>query len=834
MWFNLALRLFRRELGRGELTVISLAIILSVLSVMTLGGVSQRVESAIMQKSTGFIAADRIMLSPQKLPEDYFDEAPMEDIEVADQVRFSSMIYFDENLQFADVKAVSESYPLRGDLLITQQPESGVGESLKAPKPGEAYVAKRLYFGLNLSIGDEIEIGVAKIKVAGVIVEEPDNSFSVFTAAPRVLMNAADIARTEVVQPGSRIAWRKMFAGPKARIDELAKWLKPKLKENEFLYGVKDAQSSISGALQRAEQFLLLAGLLGIVLAAVAIAVAAQRYCQRHYDPVAIFKTIGGSRVQIRRIYITHLLLVTFSALIIGLVAGYGLQSIAVSALSEYLPDEVPPLTIKPILMAVITGISCSLMFSAFPLMQLFEIPAIRILRRNVGDAIVINRWHMVVSALTVLALMLLYSQNLKITAILFFGGIFLIVILMVLSQLVLRAGRSLGMRPSSPFHLAMASLRRRAQSNSIQLITFSTAIMLLLTIFILKNEILQEWQAQLPEGTPNHFLVNVAQHEVSEVETFWQKEDVTTKGLYPVVRGRLSVINDEKVRKFVSKEDGEREETEGRVGIGREINLTWRADLPAENTIVEGEWFTGEEGEMAVSVETNVADRLSIGLGDKLTFLIGAREVVTTVTSLREVDWNTMQPNFFMILSPGTLNDFPATYITSFYLPAEQKLTINNFLRNFPTITVIEVDTIIKQIQSVIGQVSTAIQFVLIIVIVAGVLVLSAQVQSSMEERKQETVILRTLGAKGSLIRWSIALEFLLLGVIAGFMATFAAEATLWVLQSSVFNMEPSIHWSLWWIGPVTGGAFVSIVGLLMTVNLLRTRTADLLRVIG
>lgn len=833
MWFKLALRLFKRELGRGELTIIAIAITLAVLSVFSLSSISDRIQAAILQKSASFIASDRVMQSSRPITDEMFDGAPLLNVNETKQILFSSMVFYNEELKMASVKAVSETYPMRGHIVFAKEPYGEQSEIKGAPPQGEVWVSRRMLDVLSIGVGQSLEIGEAWFKVSGIIIEEPDGGFNPFNAAPRVMMNHADVAKTQVIQPGSRITYRRLFAGEDEYINALSDWIKPKLSENQRWYGVKQRQSPITAALQRSEQFLLLAGLLGVILAAVAIAVAAQRYCQRHYDPVAIFKTLGASATQVRKIYVTHLLLLTLMSVVVGLILGYVIQHLVFGLIAEFLPKPLPPIGLKPFVLAVLTGLCCALMFSLYPLMQLFEIPPLRVLRRTEGDDTGSNWGYLLLSGFTVFMLMLGYSQSLKITAILFGVGSVLIVLLMLMSRLFINAGRAVGVKPSNPFKLAMASIKRRVKANSVQLITFTFAIHLLLALFVLKNDIISEWQAQLPDNAPNHFLANVTQDQLKDVDAMMARMNLTSQGLYPIVLGRLVQIDEERLRTNVTKEEDDKSDGGGRRGIGRELNMTWTDVLPNGNEITEGTWHTADATSM-VSVESRVAERMQIKLGSELTFLIGSEEYRVTVGSIRKVDWNTMQPNFFMIFSNDVLKDFPATYITAFHVPEQQKQALNRFFKDYPTIMMIEVDAIIKQIQSNIEQVSIGIEFVLLIVIIAGVLVLSAQVSASMEERQQEIVILRTLGAKGSLIRNAVTLEFLMIGVIAGLMATIATEVLLAILQTQVFRMEMTIHWDIWWMGSVAGGTFVAVVGLLATSKLLTRNTSEMLRTVN
>jgi putative ABC transport system permease protein len=410
----------------------------------------------------------------------------------------------------------------------------------------------------------------------------------------------------------------------------------------------------------------------------------------------------------------------------------------------------------------------------------------------------------------------------------------------------------------SSAVKIAVASLKRRASENISQLIGFTLGIMLILILYALQNTIIKEWQQQIPKGTPNHFVINIAQHELSAVKTRFEQAKVEPEQFYPIIRGRLTAINGEEVitdrdkeetgAKLSGREDeqennnvedtssgnasseNEEAENEGRRGIGREINLTFTEQLAKNNVLLEGEWMPEGKGPQ-VSLEQGVAERIEVGLGDELTFLIGAKEVSEVVTSIREVDWNSFQPNFFMIFSNDVLADFPATYISSFYLEKEQKLWVNELLRDYPTLSIIDVEAMIAEIQSVIEQVSVSIQLVLLVVVVAATLVMLAQVQSSLDERRKETVIYRTLGAKGSMVQQAITFEFLTLGAIAGVIAAVVAEVSLFLLQYFIFDMEWQPHWSLWWIGPLSGALFVAIVGTLSTRSLLKMTPNQMIR---
>ena len=351
--------------------------------------------------------------------------------------------------------------------------------------------------------------------------------------------------------------------------------------------------------------------------------------------------------------------------------------------------------------------------------------------------------------------------------------------------------------------------------------------------IIVIRSALLSEWQAQLPEQTPNLFLVNIAPNQVDNVERFIEQQNITASDTYAVIRGRLTAINSDKIAKKVSKEETDGSDN-GRKGVGRELNLTWREHLPTENSVIQGKWWKNDltdTNKPQVSIEQTLAKRLNINLGDNLTFQLGSEVITVPVTSIRGVNWQSMQPNFYMIFNPQVLADYPASYISSLYVPVDSKVQLQKFLNTYPTISVIDVDAMILQLRKVIEQVSKAVEFILVLVVFAGCLVLVAQVQASMEEREREIAILRTIGAKGALLRNSILLEFVALGAIAGLMASVAMELTVYLLQSHLFKMQTSLHFEYWLLGIVAGASFVGIVGLLSCWRLLTMSSVTLIR---
>ncbi|WP_207916187.1 ABC transporter permease [Lysobacter sp. N42] len=809
----------------------AIAIAFSVASVLSLSVFSERLQAGILAQSSEFLAADRVLRSRQEIPIRWIEQAREQGLQSARRTTFNSMVFASNELALADIKAVSEEYPLRGTLEIAEQPFAQGNATESLPVPGEAWVHSGLFQQLPIELGDSIEVGNTSFVVTKVLIKEPDSGFSVFADAPTVLIPYSDLAATGLIQPGSRVSFNYLFAGEPEDIDTYEQWIIPQLDDlTQSWRGIRDGDSPLASALNRAERFMLLASLLGVVLAATAVAVAAQRYCQRNYDAVAIMKTLGGNNGFVRSIFVTHLLLLSLFSIFIGSVLGYFIQLGVGHWVAKQLAYSLPAASWKPWGLAISTGLLSALLFSLYPLLRLLSIPPLRVLRRELDGDNVKRVIHWFACGGGILLLMVLYSRNLTLSLALFAGGAFAAMVLLLIGRLLIRLSRQAGMQAGSSWRLAMAGMQRRAKENSLQMLSFATAIMLLLLVLALRTELLDDWQNQLPENAPNFFVVNVAPEQVSDMQTMFTAENIQATDLYPITPGRLVSINGQLVRDEVSKED--RDNSDVREGFGRELQLTWRSTLPPENNLISGRWFEGEE--LGVSVESEVAERLALKLGDILEFRVGGAEFEVPVLSIREVDWNTMQPNFYMIFNENTISQNSATYIASFYLPSERKAELYDLFKSFPQASLIDVDDIIQQIRGVIGHVSMAITFVMVLVMFAGGLVLLAQVQASLEEREQEIVILRTLGARSKLLTQAVSYEFIILGALAGFIAAVAMEASIYILQTQVFEMAPTIHWRFWLLGPVVGASVVTLLGWFSCRSLLRQRTGTLIRALA
>ena len=818
MEIQLAWRLFKRELQRGQLGLIVLAITLAVLSVTGLARVSERLQVAINGQASTFIAADRIINSPVKIDESILVKADELGLNRVSSMQFNSMVFAGEKFQLVTVRAVEEGYPLKGKIELNKKEEE---HDSALPKAGHLWFESRL--GGLLAYPNALELGDRQFNLSAEIARLPDAGFNPFASAPLVLMRLEDVASTGVIQPGSRVTYLAQFSGNEAQLAQFEMYAKPLLNSSQRWVDVRSGDSPIASAVKRAERFLLLASLLGIALACAAIGIAAQRYCQRHYDVVAMLKTFGASVKQIRTLFGIHLLLVTLFGVILGLIGGFTLDAVITSFLPIEIAAYSPPL-MRPILLGLATGFISAFMFSAYPLMRLLSIPPLRVLQRQL-EGVELGMWlHVLLSIIAMAMLGYLYSQSVQLTLIVLTGVLLLGLLLSGLGFLMIRAGHSIGMKTTNPLQLALAGLRRRAKHNAIQLVGFSSALVLLLTIFALRQDLLSEWQNQLPENAPNYFLVNIAPDESVPLSDFLVKNRVKTTDIYPVIRGRLSQINGEEL---ISSEQAD-EGVAGRRGISRELNLTWRDQLPENNELIQGQ-FNAEDND--VSVESGVAERLDIQLGDSLTFVIDNQEVTVNVSSIREVHWETLQPNFFMIFTRRTLASFAYTSMASFYLDEEKSEVILQIIKQFPTVSIIDVGNMVKQLRQIIDQVSLSLTLVLVLVVLSSSLVMIAQTEAGMATRQRELAVLRTFGASGWLLKMATGLEFALLGGIAGLLAVIVAEFTLYLLKTQVFELNIYMHWPWWGIAPVCGALTVALLGGWRCRQLLQKSCSELLK---
>ena len=831
---GLALRLLWRDWRSGELTLLLASLIIAVSTVTTITLFVDRLNQALLQESATFLAADRVIASSDPVDPQFYAEASRRNIETASTIQFLSMVFSADRAQFSSVKAVSDGYPLRGRLIASDEPFVGGFVAEGGPPPGEIWLESRLAPSLGVGIGDLVDIGAASFRVGRILIKEPDRGGGFTDTGPRVMMNIADVPATEVVQPASRVSYRALFAGEPEVLESFGQWATERLGDNARMFGVKEGAEGIGNALDRAERFLLLGGLLGVVLAGVAIALSAQRYSLRHYDHVAVLKTLGATPIAIDGMFTVIFVTLGMVATLIGSGIGFLVQIGIVSILDPYIPIELPNPGLRPIWLGLVTGFVCLLAYALPLLLRLRATEPIRVIRRDLENPSATDRLTYGAAIADTIGLMWWYSEDLYLTALIFSGAAAATAILWMVAWLLLRSGRVLGMQAGSAWRLALAGMQRRGQENTLQILVFGLAIMLLLILFLVRTALIDEWSAQIPEDAPNHFAINISPEDVDPIRTLFEENDIAAQPLFSMIRGRISTINGESARErsqnLRDQESFGEDDDAPSASSGR--NLTWAEALPDDNRIIAGDWWPADyAGPPLVSLESDFARRNRLGVGDELVFTIQGQELKTEVSSIRTVAWDNMQPNFYIIFSPGSLDNFPSTYMTSFNLPTEDKLFLNELLRKYPTMTVLEVDALIEQIKTIIAQVTMAIELVLVLILVSGGLVLLASIQASMDERFKQHAILRTLGASQNLVMGSLVIEFCALGLFAGVLATVGSEITVFALETEIFELDYNVNPQLWVLGPVVGMILIGIIGTIATLRVVKTPPITVLR---
>ncbi|WP_368928493.1 putative ABC transporter permease subunit YbbP [Mixta calida] len=791
-------RWFWREWRSPSLLIVWLALTLSVACVLALGTLGDRMEKGLTQQSREFMAGDRTLRSSHSAPQAWLEQAQRQGLQLSAQLTFMTMTFAGDSPQLAAIKAVDASYPMFGELR-TEPP------GLK-PQPGSVLLAPRLMALLAVKPGDELEVGDARLRIAGAILQEPDAGFNPFQTAPRLLMNLADVEKTGAIQPGSRVAWRYKFAGDAEALSRYDRWITPQLKSDQRWLSVENSEDALGRSMQRAQQFLLLSALLTLLLSVAAVAVAMSHYCRSRYDLVAVLKTLGAGRGALRRLIVGQWFAVLLLAALAGGVLGAGFEALLLRMLRPVLPGELPSAGVWPWIWALGALFVISLLVGLRPYRLLLETQPLRVLRQDAIAPVWPLRYYLPVMALVVVALLVLLVGNSKLLWALL-GGIVLLALLLaalgwgalwLLGRLTLRR---LALR------LAVNRLLRQPWATLSQLAAFSLSFMLLALLLVLRGDLLDRWQQQLPADSPNYFLLNISRDQVADVQRFLVQREIHPGTFYPIARVRLTEINHQTV-------DPRRDSA-----LNRELNLTTLSHRPEHNPIVAGEW-PPRAGE--VSMEAELADRLGVRLGDTLTFTGDTQHFSAKISSLRKVDWESLRPNFFFIFPPGALDEQPQTWLTSFRLDGHPE-TLAQLNRAFPTLSLLDIGAMMRQIGQILTQVSQALEIMVVLVTGCGILLLLAQIQVGMRQRRQELVVYRTLGAGKKLLRATLWCEFALLGVVAGGAAALGAETALWGLQRKVFDFPWQPDYRLWIVLPLSGALLLSLCGGWLGIRLLR-----------
>jgi putative ABC transport system permease protein len=823
--FVLAWRQLLRDARAGELRVLFFALLVAVAASTAIGYFGARLNGAMLLRATEFLGADLVLNGSAPATPEQVESGRRLGLELARVVEFSSVIAGDQGIQLASVKAAGDGYPLRGELQSAAQPYAAE-ESGPGPRPGEAWAEARLFAALNLEVGDRIEVGNLSLRLTRVLTHEPDRAGDFYSLTPRVLMHLDDLDATGVVQPGSRVRYRELWRGDGEMLARYRQTVEQTLAAHQRLEDARDGNRQIGGALGRAERYLNLASLAAVLLAGVAVALSAARFAARRFDASALLRCLGLSRREALGLFALQLAMLGLLASLLGALLGWIGQLVLFKLLQGLLPPGVPPGGLLPALAGIATGLVALAGFALPPLAALGRVPPLRVLRRDLLP-VPPSSWLVYGAALLALGLIMWrLSLDLKLTLGLLGGGLLATLLLGGALLLGLNALRRLLARAALPWRLGLGQLLRHPLAAAGQSLAFGLILLAMALIALLRGELLDTWQEQLPEQAPNHFALNVLPAEKDAFAARLAELSPQPAPLYPIVAGRLTLINGEPVKSIVSKD------SQGERAIQRDLSLTWAAELPEGNQLLAGQWWqAGTLGDLpGVSVESKLAESLGLQLGDRLTFSVGGLEREARVASLRQVDWDSFQPNFYMIFEPQTLQDLPATYLTSFYLPPHSERQLVELSRQFPAVTLLQVEALLEQLRSIMAQVSLAVEYVLLFVLAAGLAVLFAGLQATLDERLRQGALLRALGAERRLLLRARRAEFGLLGAGSGLLAALGCELVSFLLYRYALELQWQPHpWLL--LLPLIGALLVGGAGVWGTRRALNASPLTVLR---
>jgi putative ABC transport system permease protein len=813
---TLALRALRREWRSGELLVLWLSLTTAVAALSGVGFLVDRIGRAVTLQASEVLAADLRVDSDAPIAADEAAQAQRLGLRTARLTRTLSSIFNGDANQLANVRAISRGYPLRGELSVADRPFAAGVNSSDIPQPGQAWPDSRLAAALGASVGSELLVGTQTLRVTRILISRPDQSSTFVEFAAAVLINDADLPATRLIQPGSRVNYALLLAGTRAQQDAFRRWHGLHAPRAEQIADVADASPQIGDASRRAARFLALASLVAVLLCAVAMAMSARSYVRRHLDAVALMKTLGASRALVLGVSLWQLLLLAAAASLLGAAAGWLTQLWLVRVLQGLLRTDLPPAGPWPAAVGFLVALAMLAGFALPSLLQMTKVPALRVLRRDAGPPSM-NLWLAGAPVVLAIAGVVYGSLGDARLSLWFLAGLAGAVLVLALGgALLVRAAAQVRGSAGVAWRYGVANLARRRAESVAQIVAFGLGIMLLLALAILRNDLVIDWRASLPQDVPNYFFVNIPPEQRADFQRQLQSLGAQLTRMQPMIRGRLTAINDVPVESL--RFSGPR----GRGFADREQNLTWTAQLGDDNRLIAGRWWTDADyGKPLVSLASEYQESMGLKLGDRLRFDVAGETLEVSVASFRRVKWDSFRPNFFVVFPPGLLDAAAGTYMTSAYLQPSSS-AMAQLVHQFPGVSIFDVGDLLAQIRAVIDKAVTAVQSVFVFTLLAGLTVLLAAVQSSREERLYETAILRVLGARRSLILSSVLAEFALMGALAGLLAASGASVGgAWLAASLDLNYRFN---SLLWINGVLASLLaVGAAGLISTRSVVR-----------
>jgi putative ABC transport system permease protein len=802
----LSLRMLLRDWRAGELRILALALVVAVASVTSVGFFSDRVRQALAHEAHQLLGADLVLSADHPWRGEVREEIRRRGLAIAENITFVSMARRGELAQLASVKAVSGGYPLRGKLRVAPKLNAPDADTDAVPPPGSVWVDERMALALDVAVGGAIELGKATLTVAAIVTLEPDRGVSFFNLAPRLMMHVDDMPATGLVQTGSRIYYALLAAGEPRAVSDFEAWVEPKLARGEALQSLSNARPEIRASLDRAQKFIGLTAMLAVILAAVSVSLATRRYSLRHLDGYAVMRCFGSTQSRLFALFSAEFGALGVIACALGCIAGYGAQFVIAAFVAGLMAVPLPQPSLLPALQGFAIGIVLLLGFALPPLLQLKNVPALRVIRREVGPPRQSALIAYATGLATIGALLIWQAGEMRLGLIVL-GGFTLAMVLFGATAFGALAliGRGAGAAGLAWRH-GLANLARRAKTNAVQIVALSLGLTAILLLTFTRGDLLDTWRAKLPPDAPNRFIFNIQPEQHAPLLAFFRDSGIGAPTVYPMVRGRYVARNDAPVD---SAQFAERD----RRMVEREFNLSYMDGMPEHNRIIAGRQFNAEDRTRgALSVEEGIARSLGWSLGDRLSWQVAGQTFTAPIVSIRKLDWDSMRVNFFVIATSGLLADAPASFITSFRLPEAQTAFASRLSQRYPNMTVVDMTAMLRQVQGMMEQVIRAVQFVFLFALGAGLLVLYSALLATQDERMQESAVMRALGATRAQVLASQRAEFIALGLIAGALAAAGATAIGYAIAVLVFQFPyQANHW-VWLIGPALGLLCVAV----------------------
>ena len=825
----LSARLLRRDWRAGELRVLAIALVVAVASLTTVAFFADRVRQALNIEANHLLGADLMLFSDRPIDAALVQLAQRLGLQTVDLVRFPSMAGNGEESVLTQIKAVGPGYPLKGRLSVRLAADGAAMRPDGIPPAGAVWADDRLLARLGLGIGDTLQVGARSLRIAAQVMEDPETSVGFLSLGPRLTMNRADLDSTGLVTRGSRVGYRLGVAGAPRAVAQFRAEAQALLGPGQRVEDVRDARPEIKSALERAEKFLGLSALLSVVLAAVAVALAARRYLRRHLDGVAVMRCLGATQPLILRLHVQQFVVLGAAASALGCLLGLGGQAVLAALLAPLVDVALPAPGMQPIAQGFVAGFVLLLGFALPPIFALRRVPTLRVLRRDLGLPDTAG-WLGYIAGIAALAGLILWEAQDARTGWYVLGGALATMATLALATLaILGVFARLGQRAPFAWRFGLANLRRRRFGTVTQAVALGIGMLALILLTLVRSDLLASWRQTLPADAPNRFLVNIQPEQIADIRAFFAQEGYAAPALHPMIRGRLIAINGQPVS---SERYGE--ERAKRL-VDREFNLSWAERAQVDNVMVAGRWWSAAgHGQPQFSVEEGIAATLGIGVGDTLRYDIAGEVFEAPVTSLRRVQWDSFRVNFFVLAPPGVLESYPASYVTSFHLPAERGALMDRLVKRFPNLLVIDVASVLGQVQRIMDQLVKAVEFVFLFGLLAGLVVLFAAISATHDERVFDAAVLRTVGATGRQMLAAQAAEFVVIGALAGLLAAIGASVLGWAIAERIIGVPYAIDPWVWMAGLLGGIAGVTAAGLLGTRRILRTPPMEIFRSLG